>query len=535
MHTRTRLYTILMILLVGAAIIPFHLNPDAFLADDAYFYLQVADNVRQGFGSTFHEITPTNGFHPLWLLCCVAGAFVAGGDKTQLLQLMGVVQDVLFLASLYLLWTCGRRLQLSFYALGVLVLALVMVLVGGLRLFEAPLALMLQLAILSLFLRAYATPTRQDLAAIGVLMGLCMLARLDTVFFCGVVWFCLLPSLLKQPFRTSALLALTLPPCLLLIPYLAYNFAHFGHFVPISGVIKTSFPTLAFSYEHLGLHGGPAVVIALSLGVCAYFSERSRENRLCFGILLSAVALHALYIAMLSVGSQWYYTTAYITIALALMRLMTSFWHSLAAISRGLADTFRLLASTATILLFAFFLGISLLKTTYHFSIALVAAGKESLTAERAETPAAKRLAQRLKQDLPPKTAIFTFDYPGMIAYYSGMRIVPLDGLMNDFDYNAQIAQMGIADYARRHGIGYVIGPIVLPEKKHYRNAVVYMWAETDQSIKMQVVTPIGQHAAGTLTLANDQMLFKMPNPVATVKHDFPEVALWRIKNTKSF
>ena len=457
MNLRTILYTTLMALLVGAALIPFHLNPDAFLADDAYFYLQVADHIRQGHGSTFHEITPTNGFHPLWLLCCVAGAFIANGDRTLLLQLMGAVQDVLFLGSLFLLWRCGNRLKLGFYSIGVLVLALVMALVGGLRLFEAPLSLTLQLAILCLFLRHHEMPTRKNLIYIGVLMGLCMLARMDTVFFCGVVWLCLMPRLWQCPFKSTSLLALTAPPCLMLIPYLAYNYINFGNLVPISGVIKSTFPHIDLNYAHLGLHGGPAVIAALCLSACAFFSERA--NRLIFGILFSAVALHALYIAALSVGSQWYYTTAYIAIALSLMRLMTSFWNSLKAFNAMIATLFRMLCSTATVAAFAFFLGVSMLKTFYHFSVALVAMGKESLTAERAEMPAAKRLAERLKQDLPPKTAIFTFDYPGMIAYYSDMRIVPLDGLMNDFDYNEQIAGMGIADFAAKHHIGYFIGP----------------------------------------------------------------------------
>ena len=104
----TWIYAALLTLLVGAALVPFHLNPDAFMADDAYFYLQVADHIRQGHGSTFHEITQTNGYHPLWMLCCVVGAFISGGDKTVLLQLMAFVQDGLFLASIFLLWRCGR-------------------------------------------------------------------------------------------------------------------------------------------------------------------------------------------------------------------------------------------------------------------------------------------------------------------------------------------------------------------------------------------------------------------------------------------
>lgn len=517
-----------MCLLVAASVIPFHLNPDSFLADDAYFYLQVAENIRLGHGSTFHEITLTNGYHPLWMLCCVAGAFLAGGNHTILLQLMGGLQDLLFFASLFLLWKCGKRLRLSFISIGILVLAMVMTLVGGLRIFEAHLSLTLQLAILFTFLRQLETPSRWNLAGMGMLMGLCMLARMDTVFFCLVVWLCLLPSILKSPFKISAFLSLSLPPCLMLIPYLADNFLTFGHVVPISGMIKSTFRDGYFSYEMLGIHGGPVVISALCLGFCAWLSEKNKENRLVFGILLAAVALHAFYTGSKSLGSQWYYTTAYIAIALSLMRILTSVWVSINTLHLSLGKIFCFLCRTATVFIFGFILSISMLKTTYHFSIARVAMGKESITAELAETPAGKKLAQKLQGAFPKGTAFFTFDNPGMIAYYSDMKIVPLDGLMNDFEYNRQIAANGIASYARQHHIHYLIAPIVKPKQMGYRNAVLHLWADSDTTTMAQVYAPIDQRDAGVLVLRREKLLLRMPNPVAPAREAFPEVGLWQ-------
>jgi hypothetical protein len=48
--------------------------PLAFLiehavSDDAFYYFTIARNVVQGLGVTFDGATPTNGFHPLWLIC----------------------------------------------------------------------------------------------------------------------------------------------------------------------------------------------------------------------------------------------------------------------------------------------------------------------------------------------------------------------------------------------------------------------------------------------------------------------------------
>ena len=42
-----------------------------FTRDDAYYYFKVAQNISEGYGSTFDGINPTNGYHPLWAWVCV--------------------------------------------------------------------------------------------------------------------------------------------------------------------------------------------------------------------------------------------------------------------------------------------------------------------------------------------------------------------------------------------------------------------------------------------------------------------------------
>ncbi len=37
------------------------------VADDSYYYFKIADNIAHGLGSSFDGISPTNGYHPLWL------------------------------------------------------------------------------------------------------------------------------------------------------------------------------------------------------------------------------------------------------------------------------------------------------------------------------------------------------------------------------------------------------------------------------------------------------------------------------------
>ena len=57
--------------LLYAASRPLHAGASwfAFVQDDCFYYLKVAQNLATGHGSTFNGINPTNGYHPLWLVC----------------------------------------------------------------------------------------------------------------------------------------------------------------------------------------------------------------------------------------------------------------------------------------------------------------------------------------------------------------------------------------------------------------------------------------------------------------------------------
>jgi hypothetical protein len=42
-----------------------------FATDDVFYYFKTAQNISEGFGSTFDRIGLTNGYHPLWMLICI--------------------------------------------------------------------------------------------------------------------------------------------------------------------------------------------------------------------------------------------------------------------------------------------------------------------------------------------------------------------------------------------------------------------------------------------------------------------------------
>lgn len=55
-----------------------------YVADDAFYYLQIARHIAMGHGATFDGINPTNGFHPLWMLLLVGCAAITHTSITLL-------------------------------------------------------------------------------------------------------------------------------------------------------------------------------------------------------------------------------------------------------------------------------------------------------------------------------------------------------------------------------------------------------------------------------------------------------------------
>jgi len=75
-----------------------------FTRDDAYYYFKVAQNISEGYGSTFDGINPTNGYHPLWAWVCVPIFALARFDLILPLRILVLVLAGLRAATSILLY-----------------------------------------------------------------------------------------------------------------------------------------------------------------------------------------------------------------------------------------------------------------------------------------------------------------------------------------------------------------------------------------------------------------------------------------------
>ena len=70
-----------------------------FNRDDAYYYFKVAQNISEGYGSTFDGINNTNGYHPLWMLVCIPIFALARFDLILPLRILLLVMSGLSVAT----------------------------------------------------------------------------------------------------------------------------------------------------------------------------------------------------------------------------------------------------------------------------------------------------------------------------------------------------------------------------------------------------------------------------------------------------
>ena len=164
-----------------------------YLTDDAFYYFKTAQNITEGHGITFDGISPTNGFHPLWMLFCIPVFAFARIDLYLPLRILVVVQGLLNAVSGYLLYRILAEKVSK--PLGILAASLWMFLIP-IHAVTTKLGLESGLNALSIFWLVFLTSKFQAgdsekktslLWLIGLAGVVCLFSRLDNIFIVGMI------------------------------------------------------------------------------------------------------------------------------------------------------------------------------------------------------------------------------------------------------------------------------------------------------------------------------------------------------------
>jgi hypothetical protein len=303
------------------------------LADDAYYYFQIARNAAAGAGLSFDGLAPTNGFHPLYAWLCVPLFWIWPDHAWVPVHAALTILALCTAATAWMLFRLGQECasERAGALMSLFFLTSPFVWLLPLRGTEEALGTLLLVASAAVTTRVGRRPTLAGSIALGALLGGAMLARSEYVLWAG-------PVTLWWLWRTRNLgwtLACGATASLVLSPWLAWSWLHFGTIQQVSGAVKLEIDVFGRFAAPLGLGetlwtlalpflrsaafvvgqefapGRAALALALALGgfsVVALVAGGRRRPPAAIALLCGFAALHlGFYALVMRHYFVWYF------------------------------------------------------------------------------------------------------------------------------------------------------------------------------------------------------------------------------------
>ncbi len=484
-----------------------------FVADDAFYYTQIARNWLAGHGPTFDGVAATNGFHPLWMLVSAIAQLVAGPDPESVLRVLLVVSALCSFGTMALVirWAARRIAPDAPIAapLAAAFLAFNPFVVGtDLMGVEAPLAAfcgLLALTAQDAFIRA---PRAGLAVATGAACGLAFLARTDLGLLAALIGLDLARRAVKpamaaestRPRITGTQLAVfALVAFAVAAPWLEWSHARFGTIWQDSGRVlmfrqraieaASGQGGAAYLLEcaargardyGVRLLGGPDgrfTLVVLALLVTAYIVMRARGVRAAgsfpgvYAIL--AAGIWVFYILIFRQQKYWYFPPVTVAAALLLAR-----WYATthAALTERTFARAVVFASIALTLLGSFaWISPGFYRDGFH-------------PWQASYLRVARELEQGRVPGVGATDTIGAFN-AGILGAFAPNRVINLDGVVHQ-PIIAAMRDGRFMSYARGVGVGVLID--------HQGLIATYaQWSQNDPPTRFEVLARYGGVSVG--------------------------------------
>jgi hypothetical protein len=456
-----------------------------FVTDDMFYYLTAARNVVNGQIASLDGHSPTNGFHPLWMIICIL-ITATFRDPTTAYHVTLLLCAALFIATGWMLYRVVRRVGGETLALAVGALFLcnyrmITIPLGGLETSLYGFSVVLLLG--WLVARADDGPRSiRDAVALGLLLAFTYWSRMDAlllgVFVClGIVLFTAGNSFAK---RVGLSLVSGVVSLLATAPWFAFSVHSVGVLLPRSGTAIQSWsahvtnPSLslianlaALARAKIGGLVEPLNDIANTIGVFPFTPSPTSPLRY-FGALVTVVVLFALAIFLIRLRHapslrpySWIplYSIAHIGYYIAFAKpeirymypvfILMSFY--IAVGLRWLINRTSQPTRTESII------GVMALIMVCSTFIAGTSAFQRGYGVGRfhsLQLGLYERVAPWIKSHTEPNAVVGGFN-SGIVSYYSDRRVVNLDGVMNDAAISA-IQKHKLSEYIDSQRIEYL-------------------------------------------------------------------------------
>ena len=481
-----------------------------FHTDDAFYYYKTAANIAHGFGSTFDRIGQTNGYHPLWMVICIPIFSLSKLNLILPLRLIVIVQGILNIATGILLFRTLKRALSNWLAASLTFFWVLMPLIYNITMVGG-----LETGINAFFLilllnRMVILEEKQELNdnflkeafILGIISSFTILSRLDNIFLVGIISIWILwkvwgtiskNNAIKKP-RSSFIkfvLSYSVPLIILMGFYISWNIIYFGHPMPISGKVKIWWGVLentvygikppkswykkmhliflepngpwgffvkakewfylVLKSIHLGWLSRLRWIIVMGVGLVTLLWKHigKRIKAVVFIPFLIGVLLHSGYYPIVEyVGYRDWYWISEMLIALIFIGILLDSLY---------VKVFPSELQSKNLILFSI-LSVPLISiiTYQHFNHLT---SRYPLFRQSEEQPhfyldRARWLTENTQDDARIGAA-----GSGALGYFiSDRTIIPLDGLINSFEYFESIKQGEGVDYLSEIGMDYVFG-----------------------------------------------------------------------------